>query len=184
MSTGADPPLSHPGSTRCAPAVHARRWKASTRLVLADSPDHTRSHAITAHIQHDELRPVCSQQNSCTTRPPPRSTPTPLYHQSTTIPCRNQPQQARRTTPSSHPARHGPHSRRQHVPRRHGSVTGSPSATDARSLHPRHDDQHLDTPGQADAHRAHPSSPGRPPTPAPCPLTTYSPLSRRYTSDA
>ena len=30
----------------------------TTWLVLADSPDHTRRHAIPAHIQHHKLRPV------------------------------------------------------------------------------------------------------------------------------
>ena len=36
----------------------ARAAGVTTRLVLADSPEHTRSHGITAYIQHDKLRLV------------------------------------------------------------------------------------------------------------------------------
>ena len=36
----------------------------TTRLVLADSPDHTRRHAITAHIHHHKLRPVARNKTA------------------------------------------------------------------------------------------------------------------------
>ena len=152
-----------PGSTRCAPAVHARRYAALTiRLVLADSTDHTRSHAITAYIQHDELRPVA-----------PDSTAAPHGHrqgprpgQGTRAgwnrhPCRTQPQQARHTTPYSHLAQHGPHSRRPACATAH---TVPRPAHHQRQMRGRHTHgttiHHLDTSVHPNAHRTHPSSPG------------------------
>ena len=69
----------NPGSTRCAPAVHARRGRSPALGWCLRTVPTTRAATPSSPTSSTTSSGRSLSQNSCTTRPPPRSTPRPQY---------------------------------------------------------------------------------------------------------